>query len=72
MTTILEEEMNHMCNLSEGIYEQGIERGIERLIIDYTDENFSKAKIVQKLEKGFSLTKEAAESYYEKYAPIHA
>ena len=30
MTVLMERECNDMCNLSQGIYEEGIEKGIEK------------------------------------------
>lgn len=74
-------EEPRMFSLSQCIYEdglkdgieQGIEKGIEKgisqgiiaLVQDYLEENISKEKTLQKLQKHFNLTREKAEEYYE-------
>ena len=67
-------------DVSMNIYERGIERGIEKgieqgieqgirlLVVDYIEENFPKEKILEKLQKGFSLDEKKALEMYEKYA----
>ena len=63
-------------DVSMNIYERGIERGIEQgieqgirlLVVDYIEENFPKEKILEKLQKGFSLDEKKALEMYEKYA----
>jgi len=63
-------------DVSMNIYERGIERGIEQgieqgirlLVADYIEENFPKEKILEKLQKGFSLDEKKALEMYEKYA----
>ena len=47
--------------------EQGIEQGIEALIQDNLEENVDESRIIQKLEKRFSLTREQAQRYYERF-----
>ena len=68
-------EEPHMFSLSQCIYEDGLEEGIEKgiekgiaaFVLDYVEENIPKEKCVQKLQKRFSLTKEKAEEYYERF-----
>lgn len=59
----------NMCQALEELYqdgvEKGIQQGIEAFILDYTEEGYGKAKIVEKLQKRFSLSKEKAEAYYK-------
>ena len=43
---------------------QGIKIGIQAMILDGIEENFSKEKILSKLQKRFDLTKEQANQYY--------
>ena len=51
----------------EGI-ETGIEEGIKALIIDNMEENIPNERIIKKLIRHFSLTKEKSEEYYTKYS----
>ena len=44
--------------------EIGEQRGIQALILDGIEENFSKEKILLKLQKRFDLTEEQAGKYY--------
>ena len=65
MTQTLEGEVSLMCNLSKGIEEKGIEKGIEMgriygAISAYKDLGFSEEMILEKLQEKFHLTKEAA------------
>lgn len=69
MTVELERRLNQMCNLSDLVVEEamergmnlGIERGIERgmelgikaFILDNLEENIPKARILEKLQKRF-------------------
>lgn len=58
-----------MCQALEELYQDGVEKGIQQgiqaFILDYTEEGYGKAKIVEKLQKRFSLSKEKAEAYYK-------
>ena len=80
MCEALLEIMADKINEKEHIAEQhGLERGrsegqlIERehnikiFILDYLCENFSKEKILQKIELNFQLNAEQAEEYFQKY-----
>ncbi len=57
--------------LSDSILEEGRqegrEEGIQALILDYLEEGFLKEKIITKLQKRFSLTKEQAEEYFYQF-----
>lgn len=53
--------------LEEGL-EKGIRQGIANFVLDYSEEGFSREKILGKLEKRFDLSAEQAQAYYEQYA----
>ena len=71
MTTELESEVESMCNLSQGIYNQGLEKGIERglekgIIVTVEvlrEDGASDADIVKRIMAKYNLTKEKAEEY---------
>ncbi len=48
--------------------EEGLEKGISSLVLDYCEEGFSKEKILRKLERRFDLSEKEAKAYYEQYA----
>lgn len=50
----------------------GQEDGIRALVLDYTEEGFSRTKILDKLQRRFSLSPEQAENYFEQFAPLEA
>lgn len=60
-------ESPHMTGLGQSIYEEGIEQGIKALVLDHIEENISKEKTILKIQKHFSLTREKAEEYYERF-----
>ena len=64
-------ESPHMTGLGQSIYEEGIEEGIEQgikaFVLDHIEENISKEKTILKIQKHFSLTREKAEEYYERF-----
>lgn len=55
--------------LKEGL-EKERERSIERMILDNQEEHRTEEAIVGKLVRWFSLTKEQAKMYYDKYARV--
>ena len=63
-------ESPHMTGLGQSIYEEGIEQGIKALVLDHIEENISKDKTILKIQKHFSLTREKAVEYYERYASL--
>ena len=86
MTVELERRLNQMCNLSDLVVEEamergmnlgiergmnlGIERGIEAFILDNLEENIPKTRIIEKLQRRFQLEESRAEDYFEKYAVV--
>lgn len=46
--------------------ECGMEQGIRVFVLDKIEENIPKDKVVEKLQKGFQLSREKAQYYYEK------
>ena len=63
-----------MSGLGESIYlegkEEGIEQGIEAFILDNLEENVPEERILEKLQRRFKLEKDAAKSYFDKYALV--
>ena len=53
----------------EGV-EIGIEQGIEQMILENLEEHRTEETIVGKLVRWFSLTREQAKMYYDKYARV--
>ena len=82
MSEELEGRLANMCNLSDLIEERGIELGIERgikqgieqgievFILDNLEENIAQERIIEKLQKHFSLSRDTAETYFDKYSSI--
>ena len=74
MTEETKEEVKEMCNLGEGIYEQGIEQGredgIEAFIKDNLEEKIPESKIAEKLKRRFSLSEKAAKEKIRKYGTV--
>ncbi len=62
-------EMTHMTGLGQSIFEEGIQKGIEALILDNIEEKIPKERIIMKLQKRFNLTERSSMYYYEKFAP---
>ena len=69
-----------MCNLSDLIEERGIERGIERgfergieqgievFVLDNLEENVTKDRIIEKMQRRFQLTESQAIAYFDQYS----
>ncbi len=57
----------NMCQALEELYQDGVEQGIKAFVQDYTEEGFSREKILEKLQKRFSLSREKAEAYFEEF-----
>lgn len=49
--------------------QEGREEGIRALILDNIEEHISRERTITKLEKRFSLDRQSALSFYDKYAP---
>ena len=47
--------------------ERGMEQGIHAIILNSLEDNLSKEKISDKLQRYFSLTEEKAKNYYERF-----
>lgn len=58
----------NMCKALQDIRLEGVEEGIQVLITDYLEEGFTKEKIIGKLQKGFHLSLDDAEQYFERFA----
>lgn len=61
---LYQDGVNH--GIKTGI-EQGLEHGIEAFILDYREEGYDREKILTKLQNRFSLTREKAEEYLERF-----
>lgn len=63
-----------MCKALDDLYLDGVNEGIEQsakaLVKDYLEEGYDKKKILEKLQKIFSLDREKAEAYYTKFYKI--
>lgn len=68
------QEAEHMSGLGQSILEegmeQGIEQGIQAMILDNLEEQVSKNRIVDKLQRHFKLDRKKAEEYYEQFAVL--
>ena len=60
-------ETRGMFGLGKCILEDGRKEGIRALIIDNLEEHTPMERIIEKLQKHFSLAKEKAEMYYEEF-----
>lgn len=69
---IKEEEDIKVCELFDQYERRGqqkeFERSIERMILENLEEHRTEETIIGKLVRWFSLTKEQAKMYYDKYA----
>lgn len=68
MTVELERRLADMCNLSDLIEERGIERGIEVFVLDNLEENVTKERIIEKMQRRFQVTEDQAIAYFDKYS----
>ena len=72
MTVELERRLADMCNLSDLIEERGIERGIEQgievFVLDNLEENVTKDRIIEKMQRRFQLTESQAIAYFDQYS----
>lgn len=60
-------EEGHTAGLAEG-RTAGLAEGIKNFIQEFVEEQFPKEKIIEKLEKRFSLTEEEAKKYYQMFS----
>lgn len=65
-------EVIDMCKARDDLYEEGKvegkEEGIKAFILDNLEEGIKRERIIQKLEKRFSLSREQAAVYFEKFS----
>ena len=69
-------EVSPMMSLGQCIYADGVEEGVQEgikegirvLVLDGIEEQIPKERSLNKLQRHFHLTREAAEQYYEQYA----
>lgn len=63
MTQELESEVSLMCNLSKGIEEKGIEKGIIAMVSTLKELRIADDIILNKIREKFGLTEDVAETY---------
>lgn len=63
MTQTLESEVSLMCNLSKGVEEKGLIKGIQGMVSALKDLDIPDDTILQKLQEKFNLTLEEAQRY---------
>lgn len=67
MTMELESEVSELCNLSQGIYNEGInvglDKGIEGAVELLREAGFGDQDIIEKIMSKYHLTLEAAKKY---------
>ncbi|HCT91947.1 MAG TPA: hypothetical protein DF613_11305, partial [Lachnospiraceae bacterium] len=54
--------------MEQGV-QQGMEQGIRAIIMDGLEDRLPQDRILAKLQRHFSLTKEQAEEYYGRFSP---
>ena len=63
MTQTLESEVSLMCNLSKGVEEKGIRKGIVAMVSTLKELQIADEIILSKIREKFGLTEETAETY---------
>ena len=63
MTMELESEVSELCNLSQGIYKEGLDQGIEGAVKLLRDAGMEDQVILKKIMAQYNLSSEAAEKY---------
>lgn len=63
MTQTLESEVSLMCNLSKGVEEKGIQKGIVAMVSVLKELQIADDIILSKIREKFDLTEETAETY---------
>ena len=63
MTQTLESEVSLMCNLSKGVEEKGIRKGIVAMVSTLKELQIADEIILSKIQEKFGLTEETAETY---------
>ena len=72
MTKSIEREVLGMCNISDGVYERGVEKGIEKgkivgVIDTYRELGISFIETIKKVSAKFNLSEQEAEEEVRKY-----
>lgn len=62
-------EAKQVSGLGECVFQEGLEKGIQAMILDNIEEKVLKGRIIAKLQKHFGLTASEAERYYRLFAP---
>lgn len=67
----VKEEMQ-MTKVGQMIFEdgfgQGIEQGIQALVVSFKDEGFSREQIVRKIQTSFSVDEQQAQTYFDRFS----
>ncbi len=59
----IESEVSLMCNLSKGVEEKGIQKGIIAMVSTLKELQIADDVILSKIQEKFSLTEEVAKTY---------
>jgi predicted transposase YdaD len=65
MTEKMETEVEYMCNLSDGVEQKGIEKGIEKEQLRLIQKKLEKNKSIQQIAEEVELDVERVKSYIE-------
>ena len=63
MTTKLESEVSELCNLSQGIYNEGLDKGIEGAVALLRKAGLEDKVIVENIMEQYHLPLEVAQKY---------
>ena len=63
MTTELESEVSELCNLSQGIYNEGLDKGIIGAVELLREDGHDDQTIIKRIMSKYHLTLEAAKKY---------
>ena len=67
MSQMLEAEVTEMCNLSQGVWERGMEKGIQALVLSLQKFLKDQALVAKEVAEQFGLTQEAAAKSVQQY-----
>lgn len=65
MSEKMEEEVEHMCNLSDGVEQRGIEKGIEKEHLRLVQKKLEKNKSIEQIAEEMELDVETVKHYIE-------
>ena len=63
MTTELESEVSELCNLSQGIYNEGLDKGIIGAVELLREDGHDDQTIIKRIMSKYHLTLEATKKY---------